>query len=956
MNILRPLTTQLRNARQRLLNQWTRGLLKLSCHTIFWGWNSLFLMVVYLGFLPLIGGPLVVSLATGQVPLPFVVPLVSFLAVPPVCTAVGLSKLRKHPGKLMRLFYSVEAPIMALCILRLFVLRELTPASTVMVVAGAIAITTVALELMFGYGAYSKPLAWFQMVAHTLVLLMGLYVGSLLLFYTVPLLWTMVGAVLRFEWVGAIAQQLYWSWEMYEPRGLIDFLGFIFVGGFQALLMLGILALLGFSATLFVGLPYALVVTFSQSWVRIRHAFGQQFGHWQAWATTGAVVCAFSGLFWLTSPQPQTQAFAWLSQPPAAPAARQALVQKSPQIRRGLLNAYLMQYRYISGWSSANNLEAWYPNVFPISAEQASRLQRWHNALLSPFLYQGDRTDPETAAALYAEFFDTPIQKAESDAIQQALQSTVERDSVEASLLNIRDRVVALARQEVTVQPQGDWATVTLYERYENATDEDQEIVYQFSLPESAVVTGLWLGEAGLAERYRFVVSPRGAAQQVYKQEIERSQVTRAEDPALLEQVGPRQYRLRVFPIPRRQGPGRPGVTHLWMTYQVAQQDGAWPLPQLTEKRNLYWTRKTERLRAGQPLRHPDDVWYEAAIPAVAQTAPQVQTATLAEGYTVTATPIGEMATPTLANQRLAVLIDTSRSMGDRTADLTQALQEMAAIARTNTVDWYVTSAAGVPPHKLTAAPKVQDLSFYGSLPLTDQLNQWDDLSGGTEYDALFVLTDAGNYELENDQSPVPELLGALWLVHLGGEVPTAYADDVQQRLTESQGGVSSTLATAVSRFALEQQTGSPVIDGYGWAIAPTLKEAATPAASEFQPIAARQAIRWLSRHQDTTQVETLDQLHAIAKRTEIVTPFSSMLVLVNERQRAALKAAENDLDRFEREIETGEDTLTNPGDPLNASVPEQGFPLAILFIGGVMVWLRGRSRWSAQRRSPSNH
>ncbi len=941
----------LRQVRQRLPQRLAQGLFNLTCHGIFWGWNSLFLMVVYLGFLPFIGLPLIVALATGQVPFPFVVPLVSFLVVPPICSVIGLVKLRKHPQKLMRLFYSVEAPIMALSILRMFVLRELTPASTLMVVGGAMAIAAVTLELFFGYAAYSKPLARFQMVAHTIVLLAGLYVGGLLMFYTVPLLWAMLEAFLRFEWIGAIAQQLYWSWQSTNPQGLIDLIGWLISSGFQSILVLSIFALFGFSTTLFVGMPYALVVTFSQSWVRIRYAFGQQFARWQAWSTTGAVMLACGGLFWLTSSQPQTQTFALLSQPPESVTARQALVQRSPQIRRGLLNAYLMQYRYISAWQSANNLEAWYPHVLPITIEQAQRFQRWHNTLLSPFLYQGDRTDPDKAATLYAEFFDTPIQKAESDAIKHALQSTVERDSVEASLLNIRDRVVALARQEVTVKSDGDWAEVTLYERYENATPEDQEIVYQFSLPESAVFTELWLGEEGLAERYRFVVSPRGAAQQVYQQELERAQVTRAEDPALLEQVGPRQYRLRVFPIPRRQWRGRPGITHLWMTYRVAQQDGTWPLPQLTEKRNLYWTSKTKRLRLGQKLPNPDDVWYEAAIPAATPAPPQAHQITLSEGYTVTATPLDKVTAPTLADQKLAMVIDTSRSMSDRTADLDEAMKGMEAIARTNTVDWYVTSATGILPQKLTAVPSPKDLSFYGNLSLTKQLEQWDSLRAAAEYDGVFVLTDAGNYELEDDAATIPKLTGALWLVHLGSAVPTAYADDLQQRLTESQGGVSNTLAEAINRFATEQQTGNPVMDGYLWAIAPAVKAASTTAETDFQTIAARQAIRWLSRNEDVTQIDTLDRLHAIAKQAEIVTPYSSMLVLVNDRQREALKAAENDLDRFDREIEDGEDTLTNPGDPLNASVSEHAAPFGILFIGVCLIWIKRRSHRQATMR-----
>ncbi|HEY9888424.1 MAG TPA: TIGR02921 family PEP-CTERM protein, partial [Candidatus Obscuribacterales bacterium] len=880
---------RLHRAAKRLT--WGPGLSRkgglLTCHSIFWGWNGLFLMVVYLGFLPFIGVPLVTALAAGAVPFPFVVPLVSFLATPPICIGAGL-RLRKRPAALMRLFYGVEAPIMALSILRMFVLRELTPASTVVVVAGAIAIATLTLELVFGYAAYHRGLARLQMVAHTVALLVGLYVGSVLLFYTVPLLWVGLGSLVRLEWVGALAQQIRWSWQAYEPQNISDVVAWLLTGAFHSLVVMGIFALCGFSATLFVGMPYGLVVIFTRSWQRIRHAVSQQFGAGQAWGLTVGTAVLVGLLMVVTGPQPQVKAFALLEQPPTAIAQQQNLLHQSSTIQAGLLNAYLMPYRYLGTWQAANNLAVWYPRVLPLTPAQADWLQQWHNWLMSPFLYRGDRADIEKAARLYGEFFDSPIQKAEAGAIQHALESTVQRESVEASLLNIRDRVVALARQEVTVVPAGDWATVTLYERYENFTRDDQEIVYQFSLPESAVVTGLWLGEPGLAERYRFVVSPRGAAQQVYKQEIERAQQTQAEDPALLEQVGPRQYRLRVFPIPARASRQRPGVTHLWLTYQVAQQDGGWPLPQLTEKRNLYWTNRTERLRLGQKLKKSADVWYETAIPATTATPPQPHQATLATGVTVTATPLAAPATTPLTGQRLAVVIDTSRSMGDRTDDLAQALTEVAAIAPDNQVDWFITAAPGMPPQKLTHSPDIQALTFYGSLPLTEQLQQVDALRATVTYDATLVLTDAGNYELEADQAPLPALAGALWLVHLGGAMPPAYTDQLQQYLTHSQGGVAQTLTEAMNRFAHEQQRGGTVMDGYQWTIAPaspspTLATATTP---PWEPIAARQAIRWLSRQRDVTQVEELDRLHAIAKAAEIVTPYSSMLVLVNERQR----------------------------------------------------------------------
>jgi hypothetical protein len=92
--------------------------------------------------------------------------------------------------------------------------------------------------------------------------------------------------------------------------------------------------------------------------------------------------------------------------------------------------------------------------------------------------------------------------------------------------------------------------------------------------------------------------------------------------------------------------------------------------------------------------------------------------------------------------------------------------------------------------------------------------------------------------------------------------------------------------------------------------------------------------------------VAALDQLHAIAKQAEIVTPYSSMLVLVNDRQREALAAAENAADRFSREVETGQDELTDPGNPLNVQV----VPEANDFLGFLALLLLGGLGWNQRR------
>jgi hypothetical protein len=67
-----------------------------------------------------------------------------------------------------------------------------------------------------------------------------------------------------------------------------------------------------------------------------------------------------------------------------------------------------------------------------------------------------------------------------------------------------------------------------LNETYVNLTREPQEIFYLFSLPQSAAITWLWLGNS-LNEMQPHTVATRGAAQRVYKAEVQKRI-----DPALL--------------------------------------------------------------------------------------------------------------------------------------------------------------------------------------------------------------------------------------------------------------------------------------------------------------------------------------------------------------------------------------------------------------------------------------
>lgn len=899
--------------------------LHLLSHAIFWVWNLAFIGVVYLWILPEAGIDMLEAALTGDIPPAFILSILGILVVPLICTVLGGWRLRKHPILLMRLFYGVEAPLFGLCLLRLFLIRETTPASAqvLLTVLGAIAIF--AIETFAGYAAYRRRLAWVQMVGHSLVLLTGLYAGALLLMYTIPALcalgyWFFIEAY----WVQDLTWMLRRPWEL----------------GFFGLFLA--------SAAVFVSMPYVMVNFYVRSWHRIRSAFGKQHGRGRSWATTGTIFALSLVLFGLLQSQPQVKAFDLLETVPETSTAQRALLQESDTIRAGLVNAYLSPYRYLSPAGASNQLREMYRYVFNMPESGAQFFQDIHNGLLSPFLYKGWDKDVAEAEALYESFFDTSIQRGEQQAVRNALQATANRDGIQASALNQDQKVVRLARQTVTVKEQNDWAEVEIYERYENKTFDDQEIFYSFTLPESATITGLWLADAGATTRYPFVVSPRGAAQQVYNGEVERAQNTVAEDPALLEQVGPRQYRLRVFPIPAAEDFNNPGGLQLWMNYQVAQDNGHWPLPQLTEKRNIFWTDETNYQRftdqGSETATLPefdDNRWFETAISASEPTSAQTHTVDFAEGYRVTAEPIGERY-QALQNKTIAVVLDTSYSMGQQKAALNQQIRALQAMQRRNSLDLYLTAAVGDLPTAPKTVTALKDTVFYGSLQPMEMLQQFAQQSAGKSYDAVLLLTDQGSYELADETLEMPALTAPLWLVHLGDQLPAAYEDQFLQAMQDSKGGIATTVDEAVQRIA----TDGDMLDGYRWTVAP--KDGLTDVGNAaFRTVAARQVILQRSREVDMTAVENLDGVHAIAKRTSIVTPYSSMLVLVNERQRQLLAEAEASGDRFDREVETGKDELTDPNNPLNAvSVPE---PSVVLGLGTVAATLAGLKR---RRRS----
>jgi putative PEP-CTERM system integral membrane protein len=702
----------------------------------------------------------------------------------------------------------------------------------------------------------------------------------------------------------------------------------------------------------------------------------------QGWVRTAIlmalilIVCI--GIFFWANQQPQHRAFALLETPPSSMDEAQSLLDRQNSIRAGLLNAYLAPFRYLSAFGEVYHVRWLYRDMFDMTEVNAAKVQNMYERVAGPLLYtpvqalsSASRQDnvafqrePQEAARLYQRFFDQTIVDGERQEIVQAVRNTWSADQAEAAWQAVDDREIYLTQQELQIQEHSDWAEIELYEVYQNQTSDRQEVIYYFNLPESAVLTGVWLGNSpDRSQRFVYQVAPRGAAQAVYRNE------TRAlRDPALLEQIGPRQYRLRVFPVPpvrmtwnedrSRTLIDEAPTLHMWLTYQTMASDEGWPMPQLALKRNVFWDKDTVRTLNGSPLRNNVDSWLPATIPTTKPITARSHQVDLPGGQRVLVVPDSQLDLPALPTGiQLAVVLDRSHSMNAYadlvTSELTR-LQEI--IGPDASIDVYLTASKyrGEPPSRVLMTDLVADeIVYFGGQNAAELLAQFEELRSDDSYDAVLVFTDGSGYELGENGIEVPIPAAPVWMVHLGSDLPLGYDDMTLESIQASGGGVTGDLSEALSRLAVglsEEQDSSvtesvsiDLLDGYLWSVLPAGKAESLdlephPEEPGFAAFAARRLI--LAEMQryggDLSQVSTLDNLHALAQEFSIVTPYSSMIVLVDLDQQQILDHLTEGSDRYEREFEELGDTAPSTTTPLRG-VPE---PHEWLLIGLALIIL----------------
>jgi len=376
----------------------------------------------------------------------------------------------------------------------------------------------------------------------------------------------------------------------------------------------------------------------------------------------------------------------------------------------------------------------------------------------------------------------------------------------------------------------------------------------------------------------------------------------------------------------------------------------------------------------GQPMPAASEAWLPASVPASTPSNAAARRVDFANGQTVLALPLAAYQLPNARPADIAVVLDRSYSMAQHAAALKAALAEIAQVNLR--ADVYLTAPAirGETPTLTTLdvlQPKLDQMLYFGGQDSAELLTQFASVralqSTGKDYDAVLVLTDDSGYELNNDVREVGTFDMPIWMVHLDNALPLGYTDKMLESIQASGGGVVTQVADAFMRIAVQQQPNAiadaiaDISGDYARLTLPTSTVTDVLASSMAMPVsvqtvvpgdpfaafaARRLVLADMQRNRSLLgQTETLDALHKIATEQSIVTPYSSMIVLVNEEQRRQLDELEKKGDRFAREKEAVGET-NNGGQPIVTGVPEPHEWLLMGLAGAMLAgyaWRRKR-------------
>ncbi|MHB1277726.1 MAG: hypothetical protein ACYC1Q_04945, partial [Bacteroidia bacterium] len=344
--------------------------------------------------------------------------------------------------------------------------------------------------------------------------------------------------------------------------------------------------------------------------------------------------------------------------------------------------------------------------------------------------------------------------------------------------------------------------------------------------------------------------------------------------------------------------------------------------PVLNEKRKVYWEDDLLGNNSGKD-------WFPKETPSFTPAKPGM--IHLFDGWKAEQKAVETLPKKTV-KQEYVLCYDGSYSMNAQSEKLIRALE---AFPYKGTTPLYVFDRNGLREADWAQKNKT---SFLGTV---DPYQAFVELQKKHPQAHLILICDKGSYELMPEESRVFKPgSNTIDLVHLD-EMAPIYEDAVADAVRQSGGDMYQNMDEWLlwhDRIPEGAETG--VRDGktyWSFSHEPGFS------VNSLHVVAASRLALAKGKKADLA-IGDMDSLHKMAMEYSFVSPYSSMICLVNDAQRQSLEALSEGEDRYQREVETGKES-GNAFDIGAKGVPEPEEWVMIVLAGGLILFLYWKER-----------
>lgn len=779
------------------------------------------------------------------------------------CILYIVNKTYKDYRKVFKLFYGLEMPLILICLLRLFLLREVTPFVCLLLLS---ILAAVSVQLIEYYNIKKLKFGKLMAIGYETTAIIGAYGLILSSFFILPFLLSLIISFLSFGWFDIfVSSNLSLEYLLGLPVLIISTICIILFLSCFVVAMISPFV----SASLYVKnfIKYTKRVADKRLFVIFAIAY-----------ISFMVLLSFqpSEAKILDNIQKYKQA---LSYEDKIRAAKNLIIGHESNYENILTNKYIAKYKYY-----ADNTYSGVKDIHD-NEDVGQIYQKMFNFLAFPFLYSGE-FDPSSANTDYQELFDENIQTAQKNKVRRALYSTLFSSDTAATVLDKDAKSVLLKSRAISVltNPDSPIARVKVVEEYFNTDTTDKEVFYYLTLPQGAVVTDLKLGKN---LEYKGEISTKGAARKTYE-----GQVVNRHDPALLEKNGLRQYTLRVYPV---QTKDLQKVSYEYIT--IINDNGNITLPEIYEKRNVYensFTKYKYELNG----HFVKDIKANAVSVGAGFVKYPVCSYIQKDLYCLKSVNKHEE----FKNKRVALLLDTSYSNRIFWKDYLNKDFGYQNLAANNSVDIYFFN---------DLVSKKIDLgnTEQYNIGKTKRLDAIKAIE--KNYDIVIMLTDSGDFDKSERVSF--DVKAPIYIIHADNKIPPYY-NELTLSVLKSNGKIADSIQDVVSDYSFKQNFNGIYSNNNVVLTKESKGDDKIINNTDFTKYIYSKIIDNKIAEEDVSDISVLDKIHEIAKSQGIVTSYSSYIALVDKWQKKELKANEKSSNRFDANLQSGIDKTVNEG------------------------------------------